>query len=60
MSAYCCWNSIGLISKEKCVCVCMCVRVVGACVCECVRVKTCTGMRVCVKQGVVYVFLLLH
>lgn len=23
MSAYCCWNSIGLISKEKCVCVCV-------------------------------------
>ena len=45
MSAYCCWNSIVLISKEKCVCVCL---------------KTCAGMHVCVRQWVVYAFLLLH
>lgn len=40
MSSYCCWNSIGLISKEACVC---------ACVHVCAQ--TCTGMCVCLKQG---------
>lgn len=35
MSANCCWNSIELISKEKCLCV----------------AKTCTGMCVCEAGG---------
>lgn len=34
MSCYCCWNSIGLISKEVCLRECVCVHVL-ACVPEC-------------------------